>query len=141
MIGEPSAGFSATYAQARDKFLAAATERGLAVETHVHPAQRGAQGEALAIDVALLGPEDATSALLLTSGTHGAEGFCGSGCEVNLLRDDSWMIRVARSGVRVLVLHALNPHGFSHLARTNEDNIDLNRNFRDFSVPPPANAN
>ena len=32
------------------------------------------------------------------------------------------------------------PYGFSHLRRTNEDNVDLNRNFRDFSTPPPPNA-
>ena len=140
MIGDPTAGFSATYAQARERFLAAAAERGLAVESHVHPGQRGAQGEELAIDVALLGPATAASVLLLTSGTHGAEGFCGSGCQVNLLRDDSWMIHVARRGVRVLVLHALNPYGFSHLARTNEDNVDLNRNFRDFSKLPGPDA-
>ena len=37
-------------------------------------------------------------------------------------------------------LHALNPYGFSHLRRTNEDNVDLNRNFRDFSTLPPPNA-
>jgi hypothetical protein len=42
--------------------------------------------------------------------------------------------------VRIVLLHALNPYGFSHLRRTNEDNVDLNRNFRDFSQPPPVNA-
>ena len=31
------------------------------------------------------------------------------------------------------MLHALNPYGFSHLRRVNEDNADLNRNFVDFS--------
>mgnify|MGYP001269005153 CR=1 FL=1 len=140
MIADPAAGFAATYREAREKFVAAATERGLALESHAHPTQRGAQGETLAIDLALAGPAEASSVLLLTSGTHGAEGFCGSGCQVNLLRDDAWMIRVARSGVRVLLLHAMNPHGFSHLARTNENNIDLNRNFRDFSAPPAPNV-
>jgi hypothetical protein len=39
----------------------------------------------------------------------------------------------------VLTIHAVNPFGFSHLKRTNEDNIDLNRNFNDFSRPYPAN--
>src|SRR6185295_6555240 len=36
--------------------------------------------------------------------------------------------------------HAVNPYGFSHLRRTNEDNIDVNRNFRDFSEPRAPNA-
>jgi hypothetical protein len=40
----------------------------------------------------------------------------------------------------VVFLHALNPHGFSHLRRTNEDNVDLNRNFRDFTQAIPPNA-
>jgi hypothetical protein len=39
--------------------------------------------------------------------------------------------------VAVLMLHALNPYGFSYLRRTNEDNIDLNRNFVDFHAPLP----
>ena len=38
------------------------------------------------------------------------------------------------------MLHALNPYGFSHLRRVNEDNADLNRNFVDFRAPLPVNA-
>ncbi len=37
------------------------------------------------------------------------------------------------------MLHALNPYGFSHLRRANEDNADLNRNFVDFAAPLPVN--
>ena len=37
--------FAATYAEARDRFLAAARARGLAVDSHVHPVARGAAGE------------------------------------------------------------------------------------------------
>ena len=29
------------------------------------------------------------------------------------------------------MIHALNPFGFAHLRRANEDNVDLNRNFVD----------
>ncbi|RYY75787.1 MAG: DUF2817 domain-containing protein, partial [Comamonadaceae bacterium] len=39
----------------------------------------------------------------------------------------------------LLLVHAVNPHGFSHLRRTNEDNIDLNRNCIDFDAGLPAN--
>jgi hypothetical protein len=137
---DPVAGFAATYAQARERFLAAARDRGLPVFHHVHPVARGAEGEELAIDVAVLGPDGAPGVLLLTSATHGVEGFCGSGCEVNLLRDDAFVREAQSSGVRVVFLHALNPFGFSHLRRTNEDNVDLNRNFRDFATPVPRNA-
>jgi len=135
----PARHFAATYAEARAKFLAAARARGLAVTHHVHPVAKGAQGEELAIDVAVLGAPEAKDVLLLTAGTHGAEGFCGSGCEIGLLADDAFVARVATDDVRVVFLHALNPYGFSHLRRTNEDNVDLNRNFRDWSTVPEPN--
>jgi Protein of unknown function (DUF2817) len=136
---DPIPHFSATYAEARAKFGAAAKARGLPVAQHVHPAAKGAQGEALAIDVAVLGPSTAREVLLFTSATHGVEGFCGSGCQVGFLHDDAFFAQMADSNVRCVFLHALNPYGFSHLRRTNEDNIDLNRNFRDFATAPAPN--
>jgi len=136
---DPIPHFAATYDEARDSFHAAARARGLAVTRHVHPNARGAAGEELSIDVAVLGPDDAERVLVLTSGTHGAEGFCGSGCQVGFLRDDAFLASASAVPVRVVFVHALNPYGFSHLRRTNEDNVDLNRNFRDFANPPPSN--
>ncbi len=41
--------------------------------------------------------------------------------------------------LRVVLVHAFNPYGFSWVRRVNEDNVDLNRNFVDWSQPPPAN--
>ncbi|MEO8345787.1 MAG: M14 family metallopeptidase [Betaproteobacteria bacterium] len=132
--------FAGTYADARDKFLAAAKARGMAISRHIHPVARGASGEVLSIDVASLGDASAPAMLLLLSATHGVEGFCGSGCQVALLNDAEFLEAAEASGVNVVFLHALNPYGFSHLRRTNEDNVDLNRNFRDFAAPPAANA-
>lgn len=134
-----AAHFSQTYVEARDKFLAAAKMRGARLLHHVHPSARGAAGEKLSIDIALLGSADAPGLLVMLSGTHGVEGFCGSGCQVALLHDQGFVDEVERSGVAVLMLHALNPYGFSHLRRVNEDNADLNRNFIDFSRPLPVN--
>lgn len=134
---DPIPHFAATYAEARAKFGDAAKARDLAVTRHVHPTAKGAQGEELATDVVALGPPDAREVVLLTSATHGVEGFCGSGCQVGFLHDDAFFARMVASNVRIVMLHALNPYGFSHLRRTNEDNIDLNRNFRDYSTPPP----
>jgi hypothetical protein len=39
--------FAQTYAEARDKFLAAGAERGARMFRDVHPSERGAQGEEL----------------------------------------------------------------------------------------------
>lgn len=129
--------FSATYRQARQRFLEAAATAGAAVESHRHP-QRGAEGEELAIDTARVGAANAPSLFIVSSGTHGPEGFAGSACQLALLHDEL-VQRAATHGIAVLLVHAVNPFGFSHLKRTNEDNIDLNRNFNDFSQPYPIN--
>jgi hypothetical protein len=68
------------------------------------------------------------------------EGFCGSGIQIDLLRDKAWVERCRRDNLAVLFIHALNPHGFSWLRRVTEDNVDLNRNFLDFTQPLPDNA-
>ncbi|HUH91622.1 MAG TPA: M14 family metallopeptidase [Casimicrobiaceae bacterium] len=130
--------FAQSYAEAREKFRTAAAARGARMFRHVHPSERGAGGEELSIDLAEMGDERAPDMLLLSSGTHGVEGFCGSGCQVALLHDEEFMAAAERSGVAVLMLHALNPYGFSHLRRANEDNADLNRNFIEFALPLPA---
>lgn len=132
--------FSGTYAEARQKFLDAAAACGAATEGFEHPTHRGALGETLAIDTAYLGKPQAAKLLVITSGTHGPEGFCGSGCQVAQLHDAELLARIERAGVGLLMVHAVNPHGFSHLHRTNEDNIDLNRNHIDFDKPLPDNA-
>jgi hypothetical protein len=136
----PSRHFSGTYAEARSKFLDAAAARGATIESFVLEAHRGALGETLATDLAYLGAPGADKLLIVSSGTHGPEGFCGSGCQVATLHDTELLARVAAADIGLLLVHAVNPHGFSHLHRTNEDNIDLNRNHIDFDAPLPVNA-
>jgi len=131
--------FAQTYAEARGKFIAAADTAGLDVESHPYP-MLGRDGEVLAMDVVREGPRDAPALLLVSSGCHGVEGYCGSGVQVALLRDAAWHARVRERGVAVLYLHALNPYGFSWLRRVTHEGVDLNRNFQDFSRPLPANA-
>jgi hypothetical protein len=41
--------------------------------------------------------------------------------------------------VAVVMVHLINPWGTAWLRRVNEDNIDLNRNHLDFTVPLPDN--
>ncbi|MDP3616497.1 MAG: DUF2817 domain-containing protein, partial [Rhodoferax sp.] len=130
--------FSASYAQARGKFLAAAASAGLPVTSHAHP-RAGRDGEALAMDVVLDGATDADKLLIVTSACHGVEGYCGSGVQVHALHDAQWRAKARAQGVAVLYVHALNPFGFSHVRRTTHENVDLNRNFQDFSKPLPVN--
>ncbi len=131
--------FAQSYAEARRKFVAAATAAGQEPVAHPHPLL-GRDGELLAMDVARFGPADAPSLLILSSACHGVEGFCGSGVQNALLADTAFHAAAARSGVALLYVHALNPYGFSWLRRTTHENVDLNRNFQDFGKPLPHNV-
>ena len=91
------------------------------------------------MDVVREGPLDASKVLLLTSACHGIEGYCGSGVQVHALRDTKWRAAALAAGVAVVHVHALNPHGFSHRRRVTHENVDINRNFQDFSRPLPVN--
>ena len=135
---EATDAFAQSYAEARGKFLEAAETAGLDVTSHAHPLL-GRDGEALAMDVVREGAHDAKAVLLISSACHGAEGFCGSGVQVALLRNAGWRALLRDSGVAVLYIHALNPHGFSWLRRVTQEGVDLNRNFQDFSQALPVN--
>ena len=132
----PASPFSATYAEARAKFLEAATAAGAQLSAWVHP-ERGPDGGELATDVAWIGPTDAAAVLMLVSATHGVEGHCGSGAQIDWLQRDE----AARIGPRqaVLLVHAINPYGFAWSRRVTHENVDLNRNFVDFNQPLPEN--
>jgi len=81
--------FSTRYARARVKFLEAAAAAGLPITSHEHPL-KGRDGETLAMDVALDGRADAPRVLVVSSGCHGVEGYCGSGVQVFALHDAEW---------------------------------------------------
>lgn len=130
--------FSASYAQARATFLERAAAAGVNVTSHVLAAP-GAEGEQLALDVGWQGPLEAGKLLIVSSACHGIEGYAGSGVQCALLRDEAVARDALRAGVAILYLHALNPHGFSWGRRVTGENVDLNRNFVDFSRPLPAN--
>ena len=130
--------FAADYTEARTKFRSAAEAAGAALCTYPHPSLQGPDGASLSVDAAIIGPENASRCLLLISGTHGVEGFAGSGCQVGFFRDA--LHEAFAKNVRVVVVHALNPFGFAWIRRVNEDNVDLNRNFQDFTQPLPRNA-
>jgi len=127
--------FSSTYAEARRKFHRAAELAGRTVKSYIHP-MTGPNGEEMANDTLLLGNPDAKNVLLLGSGTHGPELFCGSGAQIDILLDFDWD---GLEDVALLFVHAVNPYGAAWLRRGNEDNIDINRNFADFTRPLPRN--
>ncbi len=129
--------FPADYRSGRAAFLAAAEKAGATVET-LSAGTKGPDGDDVFTDVALLGDPDTPHLLLCNSATHGVEGFCGSGIF------SGWLDSEAGNGlpgnVRVVLIHALNCHGFAWLRRVTEENVDLNRNFVDHAAGHPKNA-
>ena len=127
--------FSTDYADARERFRELASRADFSLESYAHPTKKGPGGETLACDVARLGPMDAKTVILISSGAHGVEGFCGSGCQAELLASD--LMEGLPRDTAIVLVHAVNPYGFAWLRRTNEDNIDLNRNCVDHSLEYP----
>lgn len=128
--------FGRDYADARAKFLAAARSAGAVLRHNQNPL-RGPNGERLFTDVAWYGPTDAKRVLMTVSGTHGNEGFCGSGIQVGWF--ERGLHKELPPGVAQVAVHAVNPHGFAWVRRVTEDNVDLNRNFVDYAAPLPEN--
>lgn len=128
--------FPSDYTDARSRFVAAVTSAGAQHHVIQHPL-RGPRGEKLYADVAWSGPPEATRVLVTISATHGAEGYCGSGCQTAWLAEG--LHKELPRGVAVLAIHAINPHGFAWTRRVTEDNVDLNRNFLDHAKPHPEN--
>ncbi len=136
-MAHPRDYFSATYADARRRFTEAAKAAGFAPERHINSKVKGPAGEELSTEVVRIGPKDAENVIFVSSGTHGVEGFCGSGAQVGMLANG--LHRELPKNTALVFIHAINPHGFAHERRVNEDNVDLNRNFRDHATKPPHN--
>lgn len=129
--------FPNDYAGARSAFVDAASAVDARQTSFAHPL-RGPQGGALSLDVAAFGDEQAPDVLLISSATHGIEGFAGSGIQRVLLQEG--LPGDIPDSMQLVLVHAVNPHGFAWRRRVNEDNVDLNRNFVDHEGPHPVNA-
>jgi hypothetical protein len=72
----------------------------------------------------------------MTSGVHGIEGFIGASIQIQALR------KIAQSGIPdqigMVMIHAVNPWGFAHLRRVDENNVDVNRNFINATALKPV---
>mmetsp|Transcript_27504 Transcript_27504/g.39393 ORF Transcript_27504/g.39393 Transcript_27504/m.39393 type:complete len:490 (-) Transcript_27504:68-1537(-) len=87
-------------------------------------------------------PEDHVH-IIHSSGTHGVEGYLGSAVQIRflhelflqneaLLMQNKEQEKASADGngkvQKILLIHAVNPFGMRHHRRTNENNVDLNRN-------------
>lgn len=128
--------FSEDYPTARHRFLAAATVVGGDVRTYPHPLP-GPDGAEIGVDCLWLGDPSAERVLVLSSGTHGIEGFSGAGPQLDFLLGPS--PGELPGDTAALLIHGINPWGYAWLRRTTEEGVDLNRNFVDFAKPVPEN--
>lgn len=124
--------FSEAYLEARQKFLAAT-----ATAKAYRSSANGPSGEALYTDAAYFGRPNAKRLLVLVSGVHGPEGYCGSAAQLLFLQ--AKFHEGLPASTAVLCIHALNCYGFAWDRRVTAEGCDLNRNFVDFSKPLPPN--
>lgn len=124
--------FFRSYKLARAHFLQSCQQQLGSLESIQHPEQ-GPDGD-IFMDVASFGDEGARKVIVISSGTHGIEGYAGSGLQCMLLHEG--IGSRLPSDTRLMMVHGINPYGFAWQRRTNELNIDLNRNFVDFANRP-----
>ncbi len=99
--------FSATYAQARVKFLEAAATAGLEFES-INSLQASKDGVILALDAAFKKTTNnavVDKLLIISSANQAADSLGGSVVQVFVLHDAEWMEKVRMAGVSVLYLH------------------------------------
>jgi hypothetical protein len=126
--------YSDSYTSSRARFLTEAKRIGAQLYALPVPSKTPVDGTALAIDIAVIGDINADKHLVYTAGTHGIEGFVGSAIQLGILN----RIQRAPHGHTLIMVHCLNPWGMYNFRRTNEQNVDLNRNWRlpDAAISP-----
>lgn len=129
--------FSSCYSEATEKFVQLAEALPLASTLQrLSYAGLTPSGAALETPYVWIGPREARQVLVLMSAVHGVEGYSGSAIQVDLLRRLSTGQAVLPEGLAVVMVHAVNAWGFAWGRRVDEQGIDVNRNFVDFTAPP-----
>lgn len=108
----------------RLRFISEAERLGASLTTLPIETSSPLDSETLSIDIALLGDPSSKPTLLYISGTHGIEGFIGSAIQHAIVSQ----LTEPPKDYALALIHCLNPWGMAYLRRTNEHNIDLNRN-------------
>lgn len=132
-IIETSAWFDTDYSVCRQAFLNACEKNVHENYLKSYPVS-GYPG--LMTDTLWLGDQHASNVIVVISGTHGVEGYCGSAVQRFLLDCLQRDILSVPHDTAWLFIHALNPWGMQFGRRCDQEGIDLNRNFIDFNALP-----
>ena len=119
--------FCSSYRADREAFFAAVARftaaTGRSVQHHSFVVDSGSD---LTVSIAEFPAKRPERVYVLTSGIHGIEGYAGSAVLRALL--ESTLPKLSADDTGLVLVHALNPHGFHHFIRVNRNNVDLNRN-------------
>ena len=133
---DPCSVYSNTYVEARQKFRRAATTAGADLHTLTIPVAPEQSldvlsGGAYTIDIAVL-KGNGPGLVVHTSGVHGVEAYAGSPIQIAFLESIVPQLTISnklpKTFPTIVLIHAVNPYGMAHYKRTNEHNVDLNRN-------------
>jgi hypothetical protein len=72
--------------------------------------------------------KNSSNVLVVISGTHGVEGYAGSAIQLATIRALRTRKLLQTTQASLIFVHILNPYGMKFNRRTNENNVDLNRN-------------
>lgn len=127
------------YFQSRDRFLGFSSKNGLVYRGfslgEEISGRENFENSGLTIDTVTIDSKsksgsikqvDNERTLLLTAGLHGVEGFFGAAVLQSVMEN---FAAVLPKGIRLVLVHCLNPYGFANCRRFDKNNVDLNRNF------------
>lgn len=118
--------FPANYVESRDGFLKSINE--ISGEREVYRWKVPCEfDQDLFVDSVYFPPINASKRLyILISGTHGLEGYAGSGIQQLFMQE--YLNHVNREESGFILIHSLNPFGFKYHRRGTERGVNLNRN-------------
>ena len=70
--------------------------------------------------------KDVKNRLVFSIGLHGIEGYVGHATLISFFNN---ILPTISDETEVVIYHGVNPYGMKNFRRTNENNVDLNRNF------------
>jgi len=130
--------FSTDYFESRDKFREAVNGAGGGLHSYDHPEATGPAGQYLTVDVGIFGLRSAPRVFFNLNGIHGIEAYSGAAAQLQWIASGD--LQKLSDSVAVVLIHNVNPFGWSHNSQRNEGLCDLNRNFIDFNHVPDSDV-
>jgi hypothetical protein len=132
--------FSGDYLSCKEQFVKQSSSlSNFYLNSKVDSIRLIANGDSLAIDYLYI-PSQSTprNLVVLSSGTHGIEGYAGSAYQRMFMTE---MLKgIDHQSTGYLIIHGINPWGMKNKRRVDQNNVDLNRNY-DISTTLFSNKN